>query len=212
MKLQLALDDLDFDDATELISTVQEFIDIIEVGTPMITRYGMEPVRRYHTEFPHLEILADTKIMDVGAYVAALAFEAGADYCTVLSVTDISTIKGCVEMAATHGRNVYVDMICQPDIPARVAELEDIGVCHFGVHTGVDQQAQGRTPLDDLSVLTECTKHSMIAVAGGISPTTILSYAKLGPEVIVVGSGITHSENPVTAASSMREALHTVSL
>ncbi|WP_316668436.1 3-hexulose-6-phosphate synthase [uncultured Propionibacterium sp.] len=207
MKLQLALDDMDFGDATALITAVQEFIDIIEVGTPMITRYGLEPVRHYRKEFPHLEILADTKIMDVGAYVATLAYEAGADYCTVLSVTDTSTIRGCVEAAAAHHRHVYVDMICQFDIPGRVAELEDIGVRCLGVHTGVDQQAQGRTPLEDLAVLTECAKHSKIAVAGGISPATVSSYAGLGPEVIIVGSSITHSKDPVATARCLHEAL-----
>lgn len=213
MKLQLALDDMDFDDATKLLEMVQESIDIIEVGTPMITRYGLEPVRRYHQEFPHLETLADTKLMDVGEYVATLAYEAGADYCTVLSVTDTKTIKGCVEAAAAHDRQVYVDMICQPDIPGRVAELENIGVRCLGVHTGIDQQAQGRTPLDDLKLMRKCAKQSTkIAVAGGISPATISSYTELRPEIVIVGSAITHSENPVETARCLHEALAGTSL
>ena len=44
----------------------------------------MEPVRRIKERFPCLEVLCDTKIMDAGAYEARLAFEAGADYVTVL--------------------------------------------------------------------------------------------------------------------------------
>ena len=48
-------------------------------------------------------------------------------------------------------------MICVEDIPKWVRELEAIGVHGIAVHTGVDQQKAGRTPLEDLKVIKFCS-------------------------------------------------------
>lgn len=207
MKLQLALDDLALDQAIDLLDRINGSIDIVEVGTPMIIEYGMAPVRQIRNRFPHLEVLADTKIMDAGDYEAAQTFEAGAHYCTVLGVTDTRTVQGCLDAATRYGRDVFVDMICVPDLPARITELEAIGVTCLGVHTGVDQQAQGRTPLEDLAVMRASSKHSRIAVAGGITTDTVKKFVDLGADIVIVGGGITHADDPVAAAHDLHAAI-----
>ena len=103
MKLQLALDDITLDDAVELLDKVHTYVDIIEVGSPFIIEEGMRPVRIFKEKYPDCEILADTKIMDAGEYEAEETFKAGADYCTVLGVTDTLTIEGCVKAAKEYG-------------------------------------------------------------------------------------------------------------
>lgn len=115
MKLQLALDDITLEDALSLVRTVRDYIDIIEIGTPFVIEYGMEAVRVMKKEFPEKEILADLKIMDAGDYEAEEALKAGADYVTVLGVTDILTVKGCIDAANRYGKQVVVDMICVED-------------------------------------------------------------------------------------------------
>ena len=97
MKLQLALDDITLEEAMELVANVRDYVDIIEVGTPMVMEYGMAPVRELKKRFPDKKVLADLKIMDAGKYESEIAFKAGADYITVLGVTDDGTIEGCVE-------------------------------------------------------------------------------------------------------------------
>ena len=87
-------------------------MDIIEVGSPFIIEEGMRPVRIFKEKYPDCEILADTKIMDAGEYEAEETFKAGADYCTVLGVTDTLTIEGCVKAAKEYGKQTMVDMIC----------------------------------------------------------------------------------------------------
>lgn len=203
MKLQLALDDLNLADALELVSKVKDYVDIIEVGSPFIIDEGMRPVREIKKRFPNLEVLADTKIMDAGDYEAELTYLAGADYCTVLGVTDILTVKGCLEAAKKYGKKVFVDMICVEKMAERIKELEEVGVDCLGVHIGVDQQAVGRTPLDDLALMRKTSKHSQISVAGGINEQTVLEYQKLGADIVIVGSGITHAKDPVVAAKAI---------
>ena len=106
MKLQLALDDITLDDAVELLDKVHTYVDIIEVGSPFIIEEGMRPVRIFKEKYPDCEILADTKIMDAGEYEAEETFKAGADYCTVLGVTDTLTIEGCVKAAKEYGNDL----------------------------------------------------------------------------------------------------------
>lgn len=100
MKLQLALDELKLEEALIFAEKVQEHVDIIEIGTPFVIDSGMEAVRRFKAKFPDKEILSDEKIMDGGYYESQLGFEAGAEYVTVLGVTDVATIKQCVKAGA----------------------------------------------------------------------------------------------------------------
>lgn len=207
MKLQLALDDLSLEEALELTEEVNEFIDIIEIGTPMIIEYGVKPIEIMKKRFPQLEILADLKIMDAGYYEAEEALKVGADYITVLGVTDNLTIQGCVDAAKDYHGKVVVDMICVDNLKERIKKVEELGVDIVSVHTGVDQQAMGRTPLDDLKIMKEAVRKAKISVAGGISTDTIEKYKALSPEIIIVGSGITHAKNAKEAAKKIKQAI-----
>ena len=160
MKLQIALDDITLEDALVLVGKVRDYIDIIEIGTPFVYEYGMQAVRTMKEHFPDKEVLADMKIMDAGFYEAEEALKAGADYVTVLGVTDNLTIQGCKEAAEKYGKEIVVDMICVDNMEERIAKLEELGVHGLAVHTGTDQQAAGRTPLDDLKVMAAASQIS----------------------------------------------------
>ena len=66
MKLQLALDEMKTEEAVKLVEKVKDYIDIIEVGTPICLDAGNNAVERMKKEFPDKEVLADCKIMDGG--------------------------------------------------------------------------------------------------------------------------------------------------
>lgn len=203
MELQLALDDLALEEALDLVKSVRPYVDIIEVGTPMVMEYGMTPVRELKKIFPDKKVLADLKIMDAGEYEAEAALKAGADYITVLGVTDELTVKGCIEAARKYGGFVAADMICVDDMKEKIRRLEKMGIDFISVHTGVDQHAMGRTPLDDLKVVRETVKTAKVSVAGGISAKTLPAYQKYKPDVIIIGSGITHAEKPEKTAEEI---------
>ena len=135
MKLQLAYDGIHLDDAVRCIEQIQEYVDIIEIGTPFVLSVGMEGVRTMRRLFPEKEILADMKIMDGGKKEAEMAFESGADYVTMLGVTDRATIAACVKAAKQYEKKTVVDMICVPDFRKTVADVEALGVDYIAVHT-----------------------------------------------------------------------------
>lgn len=210
MQLQLALDLFRLEDALSMAERVRDYIDIIEIGTPLIVESGMDAVRQFRAKFPDKTILADTKIVDAGALEASAAFEAGADYATVLAVADQATLTECLEVARHCQKKIVADLICVQDIPKKVAELESIGIDGIAVHTGVDQQKCGRTPMGDLKLVKEYSKRAAIFVAGGISLATVSDYASLRPEVLIVGGGICKAAIPEQEAKLFYETLQDV--
>ena len=206
MKLQLALDELTLPEALAFIDKVVDDVDIIEVGTPFLIREGVNAIKAIKEKYPHKEVLADAKIMDGGHFESQLLFDAGADYVTVLGVTDVLTIQSCILAAKEAGKQVMVDMICVDYLPARVRMLEEAGADMLAVHTGTDQAA-GRKPIDDLITMLKARRKARIAVAGGISSQTVKDYALLGPDVVIVGSAITHSADPADEARKISQVL-----
>lgn len=207
MKLQLAVDDLSVEEGLKLCKKIEDYIDIIEMGTPFLMREGLKAVTTFADAFPEKEILADLKIMDGGGYEASMAFDAKAAYITTMAVTDSSTIAGCVAAANKYNKLCMADMLCVSDFSVMAPKLEEMGVHILAVHTGYDQQDKGKTPLEELKELVKYRKKAKIAVAGGINSTTIDQYVELNPDIVIVGTGITHANDPVLEAKKIKEKL-----
>ncbi|NLC96694.1 MAG: 3-hexulose-6-phosphate synthase [Erysipelotrichaceae bacterium] len=207
MKLQIALDDIDLESALEVVKQIEDVVDIIEIGTPFMMLYGMKAVETFKTNFPQKLVLCDAKIMDAGKLESKLTFDYGADIVTVLGVTDDLTIIDVVKEAHANNKQVMVDMICVENLKERIETIEELGVDIIAVHTGVDQQASGRTPLDDLKEMKKYAKKSQVAVAGGLNQNNIKDYLEYNPDIVIVGGGILGSENPVLAAKTINKIL-----
>lgn len=207
MKLQLAIDVFKLDEGIALAHRVEDYVDIIEMGTPFIIDYGMESVRAFVKEFPNKEILADEKIMDGGFHETELALTPGASYVTVLGVSSNETILGCLEATKRYDKKLVVDFIGVDNLAERVCEVEDLGVDVLAVHTGTDRQAAGYTPMDDLRTMKQTAKRAQIAVAGGINSKTAADYAAVGPDIVIVGGAIANAEDPALEARLIKEEM-----
>lgn len=207
MKLQLALDTLSIDQSVALLKKCEDWVDIIEVGTPMLIEYGLETVRVLKKEFPNHLILADAKIMDAGDLEADICFKAGADIVTVLGASHLTTIKNTVKAAERHHKQIMVDMIDVENIAEKTKLVDEAGVDFICVHTAFDLQQENSEPLEELDVVNSIIKHSQSAVAGGVKLETIRDVIRHNPEVIVVGGGITNRENPEKVAQQIQEIM-----
>lgn len=207
MKLQFAIDLCDTQQMLALVEQVHCWVDIIEIGTPMIILEGQKPVRALREKYPGLTILSDTKIMDGGALEAHYACEAGADILTVLAVAPDATICGAIETAHAAGKEVLVDMINHPDFARRVAEVEAFGADYIGVHTASDVQNTGQNPIDELRQAVAIVNKAKVSVAGGIGLDTLKTVKEVGPDVVIAGSKIAGSPDPAATAKAFIEMI-----
>lgn len=209
MKLQMAVDIGDTNQLLEMTAKVHDIVDIVEVGTPMIIREGQIPVRALRAQYPDLTILSDTKIMDGGNLEARYACEAGADIVTVLALADNHTIKSVVNEARKYGKRTLADMVNVHDVITRSKELDDLGVDYICVHTATDVQFTGKTPLKELEKTMTVVKNARVAVAGGINKRIIQSVVEIGPEIIIIGSGLAYVPNLREAAIEYQKIIKT---
>lgn len=207
MKLQLSLDLVTMAEAVDILNETNEFIDIIEIGTPLIIKEGVAAIRQIRDIYPYMNILADVKIMDGGKPEANYVFEAGADIVTVLAAAEDATIKGTIEVARTLGKKVMIDMIAIRDLESRAREIAAFGADFICVHTAFDIQYTGKSPLDELLILKNVVRNAKAAVAGGITLTTVSAILQAQPEILIVGGAITTSNNPRNIAQQFRRLI-----
>ena len=200
---QMALDSLDFDATVALATKVAPHVDILEIGTPCIKHNGIELLKTLRAKFPNNKILVDLKTMDAGFYEAEPFYKAGADICTVLGTADIGTIKGVIDVANKYGKMAQVDLINVTDKKARTLEVAKLGAHIIGVHTGLDQQAAGQTPFEDLAMVTALNTGAKVSVAGGVKAATVRQVVDAGADIVVAGAAIYGAADPAAAAAEI---------
>ena len=205
MELQLAIDLLNKEEATKLANKVKDYVDIVEIGTPIVINEGLPAVQHLNDNIEGVKVLADLKIMDAADYEVSQAVKFGADVITILGVAEDASIKAAVEEAHKSGKELLVDMIAVQDLEKRAKELDDLGADYIAVHTGYDLQAEGQSPLESLRKVKSVISNSKVAVVGGIKPDTIKDIVAENPDLIIVGGGIANADDPVEAAKQCRD-------
>ncbi|TFE00152.1 3-hexulose-6-phosphate synthase [Jeotgalibacillus sp. R-1-5s-1] len=207
MKLQLALDLVDIPGAIEVVKEVEDYIDVVEIGTPVVINEGLKAVKEVKAAFPNLTVLADLKIMDAAGYEVSQASEAGADIITILGAAEDESIRGAVEEAKKQGKEILVDMIAVKDIETRAKELDALGVDYICVHTGYDLQAVGQDSFKDLATIKRVVKNTKTAVAGGIKLEQLPEVIEQQPDLVIVGGGITGQDDKKATAKEMQRLI-----
>ena len=205
--IQAALDTLDYEQTLRLAKSISPYVDIIELGTPCVKFNGIHIVEAIHSLVPKCLTLADLQTMDAGQYEAAPFYAVGADIVTVLGAADAGTIKGVVEASKSTKAQAQVDLINVKNKLETVALAYELGAHIIGVHTGLDQQAKGQTPFEDLRKVQQMKVGLKISVAGGINKDTVRQVIDAGADIVVVGAAIYGATDPVRAAAEIREAV-----
>ena len=205
MLLQIALDDISFEDAKVLLSKVEKYVDIIELGTPFAYSNPISAIGEFKKLFPNKKILADYKILDGGGFMANLAYNANADITTVSARAHDETIAGAICAAKAHKREILVDMMAVPlnEIADRTRIAAQLGADYVCVHTSLDVK-DAVDPFRSIEAARQGSDNIHIAVAGGINLKTIRSLVAVKPDVIIVGGALVKAADPVTVAAELR--------
>jgi 3-hexulose-6-phosphate synthase len=203
--LQLALD---FPAALGVLPRVHRWVDIVEVGTPLLKRFGLSVIATVKEAAPHALVLADSKTVDGGRAESAMLFDAGADIVTVLSCASAATFVAVGEEAEARGKSVLLDTVTESD-PLRAAVLDyPVAFRYFALHTATDSRFAGDLHATDSFAVARKVQTSMsLVLAGGINADNFEQAAQLQPGVIVVGRAITAADDPGAVAEWMHGVL-----
>ena len=208
MKLQLAFDLGSFEDLFLLLEQVEDLIDIIEIGTPLIVKEGVKEIENLKKTFPKKTILADMKIMDAGELEAKIGFDVGADIVTCLGLASCATIAGAKKVASRNNGKIMVDMINHYNPISKWPELLEIGIDYVCLHTAHDDAVTGDNSIEILEQFYKIYGGNNLAVAGGVEPDLIQGMSRFQPEIVVVGSYITDSAQPREAVENVRRVMN----
>ncbi|MCM4167143.1 3-hexulose-6-phosphate synthase [Arenibacter antarcticus] len=207
VKLQVAIDFLKIEDAIALATKVAPYIDIIELGTPLIKSEGLAGIRKMKDAFPDKLVLADFKTADAGELEANMAFGAGADYVTILGTSGDSTIIGAVKAAKEHGKGVVVDTIGVKDKVKRAQEAIALGAEFVELHSGLDEQAEEGYSIQVL--IDDAARAGVpVSIAGGVNSGSITAVKQSGAIVAVAGAAIYGAADPAKAAKELKDLLN----
>jgi 3-hexulose-6-phosphate synthase len=213
VKLQLALDTLDGDEALRLASLAAPYVEILEAGTPLIKSVGIGIVTRLKSAHPDKLVLADLKSSDVGAYEAGMAFRAGADIATTQGITTLATIREVQREADRWNRRAEVDMTGVSNPVQRAREVQAAGVSLVLFHRSIDEETTQGALWDAHAVQTVrdmCSLGLDVAIAGGVSPDVLPLLQGVPLYGVVVGRGITAQADPAQAARDIANCIREI--
>lgn len=206
----MALDTTDLDWALFAARETVGIADQIEVGTPLLCKYGVSAIEAVRATVGDAVVVADFKIMDRGELEARLAIDAGADGVIVQAAATIETVEAVCRTAERCGAFTMVDCINIADVSAVAKEFHGLPLSHLIIHKSKDKQdSKGPISAGEVPYLTSDVPLPALALAGGITLANVPSLVGLTDiDIIIVGHEIISSTAPADVARSLLAAWH----
>ncbi len=205
--LQIALDVPSLNKTREVVQQLPESDRIIlEVGTPLLKKYGVRIIRELREDAKDVFIIADLKTLDVGKVEVDLAFEETADAVVAAGVAAKETLDGFIYEAKKLGIYAVVDMMNIEDPVKKLETLKELPNIVI-LHRGIDMETGRTLGLERINELRYAfpDQRFLVAVAGGIIPETANEAIEKGADIIVVGRYITQSKDVKRSAREFLE-------
>ncbi|MDK2891947.1 bifunctional 5,6,7,8-tetrahydromethanopterin hydro-lyase/3-hexulose-6-phosphate synthase [Methanohalophilus sp.] len=204
--LQVALDNPNIDVVTSIVKQLPKSDHLIlEAGTPLIKRYGVDVITKLREIKPDAFIVADLKTLDTGNLEARMVADATADAIVISALAPIATLNKAISEAHKTGIYAVMDTLNQPDpvsVLKQLDELPDVVELHRAID--IEETAHAWGSIDDMKALSS---KMLVAVAGGIRVDTIPDALKAGADILVVGRAITNAKDVRQATERFIEAL-----
>lgn len=206
MKLQVAIDRVNLEEAVNLSKRLDGQVDLIEMGTSLVKDYGIEGIKQIRNALSESDLLIDLKTIDEGAYEFKQGFTFGGDVLTVMGASSIETIRACYKVSREYQKTMMIDLLEVNE--EKIKELEEFEEAVFCLHHSIDKVNDWHV-LETISTFQKSfPKLKRLAIAGGIDLIQAKELNQQGLiEIIVVGSHITKSKNVVEEASKFMEEL-----
>ncbi len=195
--LQISLDNPSLESAKKVLAQIPGSDRIIiEVGTPLIKRYGTRVISDLRQVAKDAFMVADLKTLDVGKVEADIAYEDTADAVVAAGLAPPETLDAFVHEAKRLGIYAVIDMLNVEDILEKLKSLKNFPDIVI-LHRGIDQESGRTCGLERIQIIRQAfpNKKFLIAVAGGIVPETAKEALEQGADILVVGRYVTQSKD-----------------
>ena len=206
--LQISLDIPDLERTKKIIAQIPGSDRIIlEVGTPLIKRYGVRVINDLRQVVKDVFFVADLKTLDVGKVEVDLAYEETADAVVASGLAPAETLDQFIHEAKRLGIYGIVDMLNVEDPIKKlktIKEFPDVVI----LHRGIDQETGRSIGLETIQQMRQSfsEKKFLVAVAGGIVPETAKDALAKGADIIIVGRYVTQSRDIERAIRNFLES------
>ncbi len=170
---------------------------IIEAGTPLIKRYGVDIVAKIKEIKPDTFVIADLKTLDTGNLEVRMVSDAGADAVVISGLAPLRTMEKAIEEARKTGIYSSLDML---NVEKPLAVLKELSVGGMmpdvvELHRAIDVEQEEQHAWGDIVEIKRIGGKMLVAVAGGIKEDTAPEAINGGADIIIVGRGITNSKD-----------------
>lgn len=209
--LQVALDLVDLAVVRRVLSQLPDSDHLlIEVGTPLVKKFGASVVREIRNVRPSSFVVLDLKTLDTGNLEVRLAADATADAVVISGLAPGKTIELAIREARKTGIYSIIDMLNVPDpleVLRSLSTLPDV----VEMHRAIDQEAEKHNwevIAEIKKVAADTDRRLLVAVAGGIRVDTVAAALKSGADIVVTGRAITASKDVKDAAEQFLSELN----
>jgi 3-hexulose-6-phosphate synthase len=209
---QIALDIITRQEAKELLTPgVLSVVDIVEIGTPLIIRYGLSIVKQIKDWTKGDKILfADTKIADAGRWETNEAISAGANMVSVLAGASSDTLEEVRDATQLNQAKMVIDIIdLSLSDEDKIKFIYSINPDYLCIHISTDVVKKGGSLLEFSRQLSFVSSRRLpLMVAGGINSLNLPEILKnIRPAIVVAGSSITKASDPKLEAQNIRRII-----
>ena len=201
--LQVALDLVDLAVVRRVLSQLPDSDHLlIEVGTPLVKKFGAQVVKEIRNVRPSSFVVLDLKTLDTGNLEVRLAADATADAVVISGLAPAKTIELAIRESRKTGIYSIIDMLNVSDplsVLRSLSALPDV----VEMHRAIDLEAEKHNwevIADIKKMAVDTDRKILVAVAGGIRVDTVAEALKSGADIIVTGRAITASKDVKDAA------------
>ncbi|MDD4898017.1 MAG: bifunctional 5,6,7,8-tetrahydromethanopterin hydro-lyase/3-hexulose-6-phosphate synthase [Methanocellales archaeon] len=194
--LQVALDIPSLELTKKVLEELPESDHLIlEAGTPLIKRYGLDIIQKMREIRRDAFIVADLKTLDVGNLEARMAADATADALVVSGLAPPATIEKVITEARKTGICSVIDMLNVGD-PKGLLERLTIMPDVVELHRAIDVESKDiKHAWSDIKGIKLLSDKMLVAVAGGIMADNAKEAIKAGADILIVGRAITKAKD-----------------
>lgn len=206
--VQIALDVATVDDAIRLAQIAAAGgADMIEIGDPIIKRFGMPAVSKIRAMVPGMPTVVEFASSDWVDEQIDLAADVGADIVVVMGLDHPSRIERAVRAARSRRVGLILAMPTHVDPAVWCSMVETAGVDGVSLIRNIDsadsvQQTTAR--IREVAAITDVP----LVISGGFGPHNISEVIDDKWGVVIVGGAFNNSPDPASVLTKIRQALN----